>query len=61
MALSSQFQPVQTRLYTSFCPSWLCTDAAIFVTVLCKKWLFVPLANYWRCVNVHDRIALHIC
>ncbi len=26
-----------------------------------KTWLFVPLANDWRCVDAHDCIALQIC
>ncbi len=34
LSWKSVFQPVQTRLYTSFCTSWLCTSAAIFITIL---------------------------
>ncbi len=59
LAWKSIFQPVQTRLYTSFCPSWLCTDAAIFITVLCEN-LVVCDPGDWRCVYAHDCIALHI-
>ncbi len=34
--------------------------AGVFITFLHEKWLFVPLANDWHCVNAHDCIALHI-
>jgi hypothetical protein len=60
LALKSVFQLVQTRLYTSFCPSWLCTDAAIFITVLRENVVACALANDWHCVDAHDHIALHM-